>query len=105
MVSLIKKEYFDLVIKLNSANKLKNENTEIYFYIEITDSGVEKLFATIANLQKILLLEKNIGGHWFPKYLSGVSNFEDFLCEIMNTFNGAEELTNYIKLHIFESEN
>lgn len=54
----VKKEYFELVNKLNQSNKVKNQNTEVFFFIESDDSGIEKLFAAISEGQKILLLER-----------------------------------------------
>lgn len=48
MNSLIKREYFELANKLNQANKIKNQETVIYFYIDEADSESVKLCASKA---------------------------------------------------------
>src|SRR3989344_1413698 len=105
MSDAIKKEYFELVNKLNSSNKIKNQNTEIYFYIDESDLSSAKLFAAISNTQKILLCEKVYDiGDWGPLYLSGFSNLEDFLVKILNKKKHETNLTEFIKSHIFKFE-
>lgn len=100
----VKMEYFNLINKLNLSNKLKNQNTEIYFYVDETDFTVAKLFAAISKGQKILLIEKNSKGYWEPVYLSGFSNLEEFLVKLMNTQKQVGNLTDLIKSHIFKPE-
>lgn len=102
---LIKKEYFDLLNKLNQSNKHKNQNTNIYFYIDEADPNSMKLFAAISAAQKILLCEKVYdAGDWEPLYLSGFSNLEDFLVKILNKKKHETNLTEFIKSHIFKFE-
>ncbi len=104
MNSLIKKEYFDLINKLNQSNKRKNQTSDVYFYINTTDPIGEKLFAAISSNQKILLVEKNFNGSWRPLYLSGFFELEDFLATILNLPECETNLTDFIKSHIFKLE-
>lgn len=102
MNSLIKKEYFDLINKLNQSNKLKNQASDVYFYINKTDLFGEKFFAAISSNQKILLIEKNFNGSWRPANLSGFFELEDFLATLLNLPECEENLTDFIKSHIFK---
>lgn len=102
MNSLIKKEYFDLINKLNKSNKHRNQNTEVYFYIDETDSETAKLFVAISNEQKILLAEKNYLGTWKAKELSGFFNLEEYLVTFLDRRKSEIDLTYFIKSHIFK---
>lgn len=104
MNSLIKKEYFDLLNKLNWSNKLKNQGTDIYFYIDETDPKAIKLFAAISKNQKILLIEKSYSGSWKPKCLSGFFNLEEYLVELLSEQKYEADITDLIKSHIFKLE-
>lgn len=104
MNSLIKKEYFDLLNKLNRSNKHKNQNTEIYFYIDEADLSTARLFAAISDTQKILLCERKFNDYWESAYLSGFFNLEDFLSVLLNEKKCATNLTDFIKSHIFKFE-
>ena len=104
MNALIKKEFFDLINKLNQSNKLKNQNIELYFYIGKSGLGVEKLFAAITCDQKILLGEKSQYGTWKPAYLSGFSNLEDCIADVLNVKKHESKLTDLIRSHIFKLE-
>ncbi|MEK6628901.1 MAG: hypothetical protein AABY53_09765 [Bdellovibrionota bacterium] len=103
MDALIKKEYFELINRLNQSNKLKNQTTEIYFYIDEGDLSGAKLYAAISNVQKILLCEKDSAQLWSAVYFSDFTNLEDFIAAILNEhkkYSGT--LTDFIKLHIFK---
>lgn len=50
-----KKEYRELVNLLNKGNKLQNEKTEAYFYIDRFNPKEPKLFAALDNGQKSFL--------------------------------------------------
>lgn len=104
MNSFIKKEYFELLKKLNRTNKQKNLNTDIYFYIDDSDSNFLILFAAISKDQKIILADKMFKKNWIPKYLSGFSDFEEFIVEILNTEKLNDNLTDQLKSHIFKLE-
>jgi hypothetical protein len=53
----VKKEFRELVNLLNTGNKLQNEKTEVYFYIDDADPKELKLFAAIDRDQKLLLCQ------------------------------------------------
>ena len=105
MSSSIKKEYFDLINKLNQSNKRKNQDTDVYFYIDEVDAESAKLFAAISDIQRILLCEKKYNlKSWAPLYLSGFSNLEDFLVTLLSEQKYETKLTDFIKSHIFKLE-
>lgn len=58
MNSFIKKEYFELLKKLNRTNKQENLNTDVYFYIDDSDPNLLILFAAISKDHKIILADK-----------------------------------------------
>lgn len=59
----------------------------------------------MSDTQKILLCEKVYNfNYWESLYLSGFSDLEDFLVTLLNQQKHGESLTDFIKLHIFESE-
>ncbi|MEK6627677.1 MAG: hypothetical protein AABY53_03550 [Bdellovibrionota bacterium] len=99
---IIKYEYFELVKKLNQSNKLKNQETDLYFYIDSADADHLKLFAAISASQKILLCHKNHGSNWTESGFSKYPNLESHIAELLRKSNAWEDLTNYIKSHVFE---
>lgn len=100
--NLVKHEYFDLVKKLNEANKLKNLQTDIFFYIDSSNLNHLKLYAAISYSQRILLCEKPRKSTWFGSGYSGFSNLENFIADLLEFFTPNENLTTYVKSHIFE---
>ena len=100
--TLVKYEYFELVKKLNQANKLKNQETDIYFYIDSVNSNHVKLFVAVASSQKILLSEKINGGPWLEAGFSEYPNLEDCLTRLLRINDHHDNLTKYFKSHIFK---
>lgn len=99
---VIKHEYFGLVKKLNQTNRHKNQETEIYFYIDSTNSNHLKFFAAISATQKILLCQKNDWSNWSESGFSEYPNLERFINRLLRTSDNESNLTNYIKSHIFK---
>ncbi len=100
--TLIKQEYFKLIKKLNQCNKLKNQETEVYFYLDSTESESLKLFAAISDTQRILLCNKIGRESWDVAGFSGLVNLEDFIAHLLQTVSTQNDLTNQIKSHIFK---
>lgn len=95
-------EYFELVKQLNSANKLKDQKTEVCFIIS-ADSDESKLYAAISESQKIYLCYKNKMDLWKPGNVSGYPMLERFLCKTLHMKNNQQiELTEFIKSHLFK---
>lgn len=105
---LVKKEYFELLNRLNHANKQMNMNTDVYFYIDRSDPNILKLFAAISKNQKIMLATNKLNKLWEAKYLTGSNNLEEYIAEILNlnTKESSENVnvTDLIKSHIFKLE-
>lgn len=96
----IKKEYFELINKLNQSNKIKDLNTEIYFYI----SHTSQLFIAVSADQKILLCQKTVNNFWIPAHLSGFDNFEKFVAMLLNSVAPSDNPTKLIKSELFKLE-
>ncbi len=103
--ALIKHEYFELVIKLNQANKLKNQETDVYFYIDSTNPDHIRLFSAISNDQKILLCYKYKQSKWFESGYSPFQNLEIFIARLLRYKENMPDLTDFIKSHIFKLTN
>jgi len=101
-LGLIKQEYFELIKKLNQGNKLKNQETEVYFYIDSTEAQHLKLFAAISDGQKILLCERLDRDSWVDSGYSGYENLEDCIIKLLQTDGVQNNLTDQIKSHIFK---
>lgn len=95
-------EYFELVKYLNSANKTKDQKTEVYFFIKM-DGKIPKLYAAISETQKIFLCYKNEMTLWVRGGASGYYALEQILCKIlsMRDVQGLN-LTETIKSHLFK---
>lgn len=63
---------------VNKGNKVINEQTEAAFFIMDRE-----LFLGIDKKQKVVLCIER--GWWYPKKSSGHSNFENFICKVLNT--------------------
>ena len=98
----VKREYFELVKKLNQTNKLKNQETDIFFYIDSTEVDHLKLFAAISVSQKILLCERPYKLAWVEAGFSGYANLEAYLAQLIQIHDGKSNITNHIKSHIFK---
>ena len=93
-------EYQNLVVKLNSSNKTKNEKTKIYFFIK-KENTVKKLYAAVSETQKVYLCEER--GEWQPGYYSEFTNLEEFIADIMPDWKKSNmDLTDYILLRLFQ---
>ena len=99
---IIKHEYFELVKKLNQSNKFKNQETEVYFYIDSINLDHLKLFAAISNDQKIELCHKIKNLKWLASQYSLFLNLEIFIAHLLHKKAEQTDLTNYIKSHIFK---
>lgn len=96
------KEYFELIKLLNSSNKIKDQKTEIYFFIQANE-GTEKLYAAISESQKIYLCYKPALNIWRPGNVSGYFELEKFICRSLSVqIPGDTNLTNFIKSHLFK---
>lgn len=100
----IKQEYFELIKKLNQSNKLKNQATAPYFYIDSSNLIHLKLFAAISDFQKILLCEKINALPWAPTNNTEFADLEEFLSALLNTTTIKGDLTTFIKSHVFKLE-
>lgn len=99
---IIKHEYFELVKKLNHSNKYKNQETELYFFIDSSKVDHLKLFAAISKSQKILLCHKIKQSRWSESRYSQFQNLEEFIVELLHGRFDNGDLTKYIKSHIFK---
>ena len=97
----IKLEYLELIKLLNKTNKLKNEMTQVTFFVDDTNKQHLKLYAALSADQKILLCERIGNRYWSACRLTQFSKLEDFLAE--NVINYSfENFTNLILARIFE---
>lgn len=95
-------EYFELVKQLNSANKVKDQKTEVYFFVKM-DEKIPKLYAGISEAQKIYLCYKNEFSIWKQGKTSGYLALEKVLCKILFIENISNtDLTKAIKSHLFK---
>ncbi|MEK6629061.1 MAG: hypothetical protein AABY53_10585 [Bdellovibrionota bacterium] len=101
----VKQEYFKLVKKLNHSNKLKNQKTDLFFYIDLTNPSHLKLYAAISDSQKILLCKKSDGTVWTETGFSEYPNLEDFIAQLLQIDDKHKNLTEYFKSHIFKLTN
>lgn len=99
---IIKQEYFELIKKLNQANKHENQVTEIYFYIDSSELNHLKLFAAISESQKILLCHKNYRSAWIEAGFSEYPYLENYIIQLLKTYDLQDNLTNHIKSHVFK---
>lgn len=98
--SLIKNEYRAMINKLNLSNRQRNERTQEYFFIDSADSEL-KLFSAVSQSQKLLLCVANKRKMWF----AANDEFQDlakFLAWTMRHYNGQDDLTHFIKSHVFK---
>lgn len=75
--------------------------TDVYFYIDSNSNSLQ-LFAAISDFQKILLCEKRSTSLWMRSGFSEYETLEDYLARLLRIYNYQNELTNYIKSHIFK---
>lgn len=95
-------EYFELVRRLNSANKLKNQKTDIYFLIK-TENHETRLYAALHESQKIYLCYRNKVSLWQSGEVSGFFELESFLSEILSSHEIQNvDLTSLIKSQLFK---
>ena len=92
----IKQDYFKLLRDLNKSNKIKNENTELYFIIEDN-----KLFAALSKDQKLLLCNRK-GKEWWPSNHNLYADLEEHIADFLNKTSGITDLTSELKLSIFQ---
>ena len=100
--SEIKQEYFELIKKLNQSNKHKNQVTNVYFYIVSTNTNHLKLFAAISDSQKIMLCHKIGKSKWRESQFSQYPNLEEFIAYLLPDCSDRDNLTKYLKSHIFK---
>lgn len=79
---IIKKEFRELVNHLNTGNKLRNEKTEVYFYIDRTSDKHWSFFATIGGKQKILLCYRS-NRKWLTFEYTAFPAFSEFCLKII----------------------
>lgn len=78
---IIKKEYRELINLLNIGNKLRNEKTGVYFYIEKSD-GKYRLFAAINQKQKLQLCVMGVN-QWHPLKQLQFENLAMFISRLV----------------------
>ncbi len=84
-LQIIQNEYFELVVKLNRSNKLRNEKSSLSF--KIIESKVEQdkhLYAVLAGGHKIALSKKRLTNFWIGTGFSGHFELEKFLTKLLN---------------------
>lgn len=59
--SEVLKEYYQLIQKLNTTNRTRNEKTELHFYIYVPAKGKHELRATV-NFEKFLTVGEILNG-------------------------------------------
>ena len=101
-INVVKSEYFELVKKLNQSNKQKNKETELYFYIDLSDPRYLKFFAAVSNFQKIQLCHKPHKIYWVNSGFSEFTELENYIAQLLRINDKAPDLTAYIKSHIFK---
>lgn len=101
-----KKEYRELVNLLNKGNKLQNEKTEAYFYIDRFNAEEPKLFAALNNGQKWLLCV-NIKKYWRAAEPDFFPDFSRICIEILKSDDvlSSKEITMKIITTLFTDYN
>ncbi len=84
---LAKKEYFDLVRYLNSANKLKNEDSHLFFEIVVGKNNLKTCFACLTTGPKVILACQRVpGGKWTIPEITRFIELEKFTVMTLNSF-------------------
>lgn len=96
----IKSEYLELLTLLNKSNKVKNETTQLIFFVDDTDKTHLKLFAAISNNQKILMCERKQSG-WMSSAFTQFTQLENYLAGAAVDYK-LENFTQSILAGIFE---
>ncbi|MEK6627675.1 MAG: hypothetical protein AABY53_03540 [Bdellovibrionota bacterium] len=102
---IIKQKYFELVTKLNQSNKFKNQETDLYFFIDSTRPNYLKLYAAISDNQKIVLCYKYKQSQWLASQYSQFPSLEIFIARLLLFKEAQPDLTNHIKSHVFKLTN
>jgi hypothetical protein len=98
--SEVLKEYYQLIQKLNTTNRTRNEKTEIHFYIYITTKGKHHLRAT-ANFEHFLTVGELVSGSRLkidPDF--EFRYFVEFLEDEIRKSKGLEDINSAIRLII-----
>ena len=92
----IKKDYFELVKSLNMSNKLKDQKTQLYFFV----SQDKFLYAAVSDDQKVLLGIKIL--RWRQSNLMRFPHLEKFVCDFLNQSSVTTDLTLKILTAMFK---
>lgn len=102
----LKREYFELCIKLNRSNLHKNQKTNVIFFIE-TENNKLILCSTTNQVYRIQLVSRNVKFKWEPCGFSGLFTLEEHISSFANNINlektNPDELTKTIKSFIFQN--
>ncbi len=84
-LKIIQKEYFELVVKLNRSNKLKNEKSNLRFKIIEPEAEQDShLYAVLSGDKKIAISIKKLTTFWKTTGFSGQYELEKFVTQILN---------------------
>lgn len=104
--TLLKREYFELCRKLNKSNLIKNQKTDVLFFIEQENNKLI-LYSTTNQAYRIQLVSRNVKYKWEPSGFSGLFILEEHISSFANNNNlektNRDELTKRIKSFIFQN--
>ncbi len=95
----IKKDYFELAKSLNMSNKVKDQKTQLYFFV----SQDKFLYAAVSVDQKVLLGIKIL--RWRQSNLMRFPHLEKFVCDFLNQSSVTTDLTLKILTAMFKLPN
>lgn len=90
-----------MINKLNTANRMSDMQTNIYFYIDSSSPAHLKLFSAIDEKQKLLLCEKIKPSNWWPSN-DDFPNLSEFIAFLINSKVSYDNLTSFLLTHIFK---
>lgn len=95
--------YFALVRKLNSGNFAENESTKTIFFVKEVYHERWLFIGLKSHSQRILLCRREKGNSWKEGEATEHEELELFIAKLLNKQKELpENLTNYIKSHLFE---
>lgn len=106
-LKIIQKEYFELIIKLNKSNKIKNEKTKLGFQVIRSEAEqVAYLHAVLTVGGRVCLGLQKINKSWAQTGYSGFNDFEEYVIKILNenSFHQEGDYTELILEKLFPKE-
>lgn len=95
--SEVLKEYYQLIQKLNTTNRTKNEMTELHFLLKETKEETLELFCTTNNEFFLLIGKKEIQRWWFLDTSFEYQVFGAYLIKHMSHYHEKEQIHLAIK--------